>query len=152
MKEATVVLVALLVVPACLAAGEAPLPAATEDPGLLPAVESCSAETSADTQAVEAALFTPGEETKAQRGGCPVICHCFPLRTEDVTRVGATCTRARQRAAAAARELAVCPPDSEGHCGPTTHNVDACERIPTGGFSATARAFYQCEFCEEICQ
>lgn len=149
MKEATLVLLALLVVPACLAAGEAPLP--TGDAGLQPAIDSCSAEATTGTPVLEAALASPGEESKTEVLSCEVICRCVQRTTDDVTRVGATCSRARQRAAAAARELAVCPANSEGPCGPTTHTVDACQTIPTGGFSATARAFYHCEFCFERC-
>lgn len=73
-------------------------------------------------------------------------CRCT-RRTVSATRVGATCLRARQRAAAAARDLAVCPVD-EPHCDSTTHTVAPCQPIPNG-YSATATATYYCEVCDD---
>ncbi|MCG8461683.1 MAG: hypothetical protein MI919_35830 [Holophagales bacterium] len=75
------------------------------------------------------------------------ICRCDSQATDPVTRAGVTCQRARQRAKDAARALAVCPPSSEGSCGPVSHSIMPCEDRPGGGFTATAVAFYSCEFC-----
>ncbi len=72
--------------------------------------------------------------------------HCLWLQsTPPVTKVGATCLRARQKAATAARALASF---STGICS-MTHSVAPCQPI-TNGFSATAVATYRCKnpkFC-----
>ena len=78
-------------------------------------------------------------------------CNCINLSTPPTTRVGATCLKARQKAAAAARDLAVCSPPSTS-CGPVTHSVAPCEPLSGGGYSATATAYYSCEYCFNICQ
>ncbi|MEM9595895.1 MAG: hypothetical protein AAGD06_16605 [Acidobacteriota bacterium] len=87
---------------------------------------------------------------------CRERCSCVRQETPPTTRVGATCLRARQNAAAAARQLAVCPSNSNGKCRNTTHSVAPCQTLSTGGFSATAVATYWCEFCvtecDDICQ
>ena len=80
-----------------------------------------------------------------------ISCNCNDhLATPPVTKVGATCLKARQKAAAAARALAVCPPGSTS-CGPVTHSVAPCQPI-TNGYSATATAYYACETCIDRCQ
>ncbi len=78
-------------------------------------------------------------------------CNCIQQSTPPTTRVGATCLRARQNAAAAARALAVCAPENPS-CGPVTHSVAPCQPLSGGGYSATATAYYSCEYCINICQ
>lgn len=102
--------------------------------------------------------FTPAENPNDQQIQLAVgpdldciRCRCLQLQTPPTTRVGATCLRARQNAAAAARTLAVCPPNSTGPCGATTHTVAPCQVLSTGGYSATAIAYYKCEFCFDVC-
>lgn len=137
-------LVALLFAPAFLAAAEA------EPPVVASAKEGFKLATARQTSL---ATEEPGFATMPP-GGC-IICHeecfCSTLQTPPTTRVGATCLRARQNAAAAARALAVCPSNSSGSCGSTTHTVAPCQALPTGGYSATAVATYKCLFCEEVC-
>ncbi len=82
---------------------------------------------------------------------CTEVCSCESFVTPPTTRVGATCLRARQNAAAAARAIAICPSSSSGACGPTTHSVAPCQTLSTGGYSATAVATYYCNVCEEDC-
>ncbi len=148
MKVIFVLVVALFIVPASFATEEPAVPAVELSDQLLPA-ESCATESSAPSNAVADATASMKVET-APLYQCEEICRCFQLQTAPVTRVGATCLKARQKAAAAARALAVCPPNSNGKCGPTTHSVDPCVPI-TNGFSATAVATYHCEFCIERC-
>ena len=150
MKQLTLLLLALLIVPAALAADDAVVLAVETSDQLLPA-GSCSAELSTPVNA--AADAKAGESLKVETASlydCEEICRCTQLNTPPVTKVGATCLKARQKAAAAARALAVCPSHSTGKCGPTTHSVDPCVPIPNG-FSATAVATYHCEFCYERC-
>lgn len=150
MKVFFVLAVALFIVPASFATEESAVPAVELSGELLPA-ESCAAESSAPSSAATNADATASMKVEtAALYQCEEICRCFQLQTAPVTRVAATCLRARQRAAAAARTLAVCPPNSNGKCGPTTHSVDPCVPI-TNGFSATAVATYHCEVCIERC-
>jgi len=149
MKAVTVILVALFIVPACLAAEEAAVPGVELSDPLLSA-ESCPAESSALANATDAEVSAPAKiETTALT--CTETCRCVERTTSPVTKVGSTCLKARQKAADAARALAVCPSSSTGSCGPTTHSVDPCVPLETGGFSATATATYHCEFCIEKC-
>ena len=149
MKELAFLLLALLIVPASLAAEDVAVPAVESTDQLLPA-ESCAAESSEPVNAVASENVAAALKVETSSLFCEEICNCRTLKTPPVTRVAATCLRARQRAAAAARELAVCPSSSTGPCGSTTHSVDPCVPIPNG-FSATAVATYHCEFCRNKC-
>ena len=76
-------------------------------------------------------------------------CHCEQVRTQTFSKVGATCLKARTKARDAARAAAVCPPE-EPACGPVSHTISTCSRLPNGGFQASAYATFYCELCIDI--
>lgn len=103
-----------------------------------------------DGKSQEAPEPLMSEETQAVEQATCTICKCKQLSTGPVTRVGSTCSNARQNAAAAARALAVCDSSFEGPCGPVTHSIGTCSPNPAGaGYQATATATYYCEYCFE---
>lgn len=137
----TLTVLAFLLLPALATAAEAVLP--TGD-GPMPTSDAALA--SVDTTTGTPSLAAPEqdgsmlpEEQRVEAAGA--LFRCMPERTTDpVTRVGATCLRARQKAAAAARERVEC---WTGTCE-VSHSVAPCQPI-TNGFSATAVATYRCK-------
>lgn len=136
------VLFALLAAPAMLSAEEAPV--IGDSPNLkMQKAESQAAPV--DEVGLPTLQFAASGEINNL---CDPICTCRPL-TATATRVGATCLKARQKAAAAARALAVCGGGSTS-CSAVTHSVAPCVPI-TNGFSATATAYFSCETCRPGC-
>ena len=139
-------IVAALLVPTFLAAADAPpaMPDAVE-----PAAEAL--EQQDEFSPVEPVIATPVPVAQALIAealpvAVPIACRCMRTQvTDPVTRVGATCLKARQKAAAAARERASC---TTGICT-ISHSVAPCQPI-TNGYSATAVATFSCKnpkFC-----
>ncbi len=83
---------------------------------------------------------------------CDLVCSCQTRTTATFTRVGANCTRAQNRAAAAASAAAVCNA-GETPCGSTTVYVThSCFPHPVSGqTAASAFAEYKCEVCYLDC-
>ena len=132
-------MVALIAAPGAWASEEAPM---MGEPAM-----DLAAELSFDENGLPTTAFETEQNTVTE--GCIEDCECKMLTTT-ATRVGATCLRARQNAAAAARAQAVCGAGSNGSCGPVPPTVAPCVPL-TNGFSATATATYWCELCRPIC-
>lgn len=83
---------------------------------------------------------------------CELVCSCQNRTTATFTKVGATCSRAQDNAAAAAQAAAVCN-SWETPCGPVTVYVTFnCFPHPVSGqIAASAFATYSCEVCHLEC-
>lgn len=83
---------------------------------------------------------------------CRDVCTCEARTTPRLTRVGATCSRAQDNAAAAAAAAAQCNA-GETPCGPTSVFVshDCFPHPVSGQIAAEAFADYECESCREVC-
>lgn len=83
---------------------------------------------------------------------CEPVCTCVQRTTATFRRVGSTCDRAKENAAQAAMDAAVCA-SGEWPCGQTQVFVSyECEPHPvSGAISALAFANYYCQVCQLQC-